>query len=122
MAPIALVMSGPLADRVFIPMLSEGGMLASSVGRVIGVGKGRGIGLMLILMGLSVAIGTLVGYMYPRLRKVEFELPDAIADHNEAVVDLTPSLDTVEGTTPHKPTTKAALPVYSTPATDTKIA
>jgi MFS transporter, DHA3 family, macrolide efflux protein len=122
MAPIALVMSGPLADRVFIPMLSEGGMLAASVGRVIGVGKGRGIGLMLILMGLSVAIGTLIGYLYPRLRKVEFELPDAIADHNEAVVDLTPSLATVEGATPQKPTAKVALPVYSTPATDTKIA
>lgn len=76
--PLAVVISGPLADYVFEPLLSEGGALAGSVGQVIGTGKGRGIALMLILMGLAVLVGTLVGYLYPRLRQVETELPDAV--------------------------------------------
>jgi MFS family permease len=124
-APIALIMSGPLADHVFTPMLSESGILAGSVGSVIGVGKGRGIGLMLILMGLSIAIGTVVGYFYPRLRQVEVELPDAIVDPKVAVVDLTPPPATVGETATYNPGSKpraAALADYKTPAVDVKIA
>lgn len=105
-APIALIMSGPLADHVFTPMLSESGILAGSVGSLIGVGKGRGIGLMLILMGLSVAIGTLVGYLYPRLRQVEVELPDAIVDPKVAVVDLTSPPATVAEAVTYNPGSK----------------
>lgn len=47
--------AGPLADRVFNPMLLEGGLLASTAGRWIGTGPGRGIGLMFVLAGLCVA-------------------------------------------------------------------
>jgi hypothetical protein len=58
-------------------MLMEGGSLAPSVGRVIGVGPGRGIGFMFILFGcLPIAVGVL-GYLSPRLRQMEDELPDA---------------------------------------------
>jgi len=116
-APIALIMSGPLADRVFTPMLSENGMLAASVGSVIGVGKGRGIGLMLILMGLSVGVGTVIGYLYPRLRQVEMELPDAIADPTIPVADLTPLPAPIAAKTK-----TAALVDYKTPAVDIKTA
>jgi MFS family permease len=76
--PIAFAISGPLADKVFEPLMAEGGALAGSVGQVIGVGKGRGIGLMLMLMGLTVLVGVIVGYLYPHLRDIETELPDAI--------------------------------------------
>ena len=95
--PIALVMSGPLADRVFKPMFVEGGMLASSVGGFIGVGPGRGIAFMLILMGLIVAIGTAIGYLYPRLRQIETELPDVISDLKKPVADA-PAPAIVEST------------------------
>lgn len=123
-APIALIISGPLADHVFTPMLRENGILAGSVGFVIGVGKGRGIGLMLILMGLSVAIGTIVGYLYPRLRQVEVELPDALVEPKAAVADLTPPA-TVDVTTPNNPVAKPRQPAvvdYTAPAVDIKIA
>jgi hypothetical protein len=33
-------------------LLNDGGALANTVGRIIGVGKGRGIGLLLIVSGL----------------------------------------------------------------------
>jgi hypothetical protein len=76
MIPLAYIVAGPLADRVFIPLLLEGGALADSVGQVIGVGPGRGTGLMFIVTGLiSIAVAAL-GYLNPHVRNVEDELPD----------------------------------------------
>ncbi|SLJ90396.1 MULTISPECIES: MFS transporter [unclassified Paenibacillus] len=43
-----------LADRVFNPLLVEGGALASTVGSYIGVGPGRGIALLFIIAGVFV--------------------------------------------------------------------
>jgi len=78
--PLSLILAGPLVDRVFQPLMNEGGRLAPTVGKVIGVGPSRGTGLLLILMGLFVFIISFVAYAYPRLRLVEEELPDHIAD------------------------------------------
>lgn len=77
-APIGFFAAGPLADRVFEPLLAPGGGLASSVGRVIGVGKGRGMALMFIAMSLVPFLASLWGYAQPRIRRVEDELPDAL--------------------------------------------
>jgi len=78
--PFAYLVAGPLADLVFEPLLSEGGLLAANVGQVIGVGAGRGIGLLYIILGLLILLATLMAYLYPRLRQVEIELPDSIDD------------------------------------------
>lgn len=43
---------GFMADYVFGPMLMKNGILADSIGKIIGVGEGRGIGLMLIISGI----------------------------------------------------------------------
>lgn len=77
-APIAYLAAGPLADRVFEPLLRPGGALAGSVGRVIGVGPGRGMGMMMILAGVVIVLATLAGFLHPRIRNLEEELPDAI--------------------------------------------
>jgi MFS family permease len=77
---VALTLAGPLADRVFEPLLVQEGSLANSVGRLIGVGQGRGIGLMFILMGSLIILTMLLSYLNPRLRLAEEELPDAIPD------------------------------------------
>ena len=76
--PISYLLAGPLADRVFEPLLVPGGALTNSIGRIIGVGAGRGIGLLFIILGIITLLAALVGYLYPRLRRVEIELPDAI--------------------------------------------
>jgi MFS family permease len=78
--PIAYIAAGPLADKVFGPLLVEGGALAGSVGRLIGVGPGRGIGLLLILLGFVSVLATVRGYFYPLLHNVDTEMPDAILD------------------------------------------
>lgn len=59
---IAYATCGILADNVFEPIMSKKGILANSIGKVIGTGEGRGIGLMLILAGiLMIAVALLFG-------------------------------------------------------------
>src|SRR5690606_22451297 len=50
--PLAYLLAGPLADDLFEPMLADGGALASTVGRVIGVGPGRGIAFLYVMLGV----------------------------------------------------------------------
>lgn len=75
--PLAYLIGGPLADRVFEPALAPGGALAASAGALIGVGEGRGIALMILLLGVwMIALVTLIHRFGP-LRRVEDDLPDA---------------------------------------------
>jgi DHA3 family macrolide efflux protein-like MFS transporter len=74
--PLAYLISGPLADRLFVPLLRSQGALAGSVGRLIGVGPGRGIGLLLIVLGAATLASVAWFASNPRLRRVESELPD----------------------------------------------
>lgn len=76
--PLAYLIAGPLADKVFEPLMGIDGLLAGSVGQFIGVGKGRGIALLFIVMGVLTMLATVAAYQHPRLRWVEDELPDAI--------------------------------------------
>ena len=76
--PIAYLVAGPLAERVFEPMMAAGGKLAPLLGPLIGQGEGRGIGLMFIVTGMIyVALASLI-VLCPRIRRLELELPDAI--------------------------------------------
>jgi MFS family permease len=78
--PLAYLTAGPLADKLFEPLLASDGPLTGSIGQITGVGPGRGIGLLFIVMGILKVAVTLGSYLYPRIRLVEDELPDAIAD------------------------------------------
>jgi hypothetical protein len=73
--PLAYVASGWLADR-FELLLAPKGALAGSVGTMLGVGQGRGIGLLFVVLGLFTLLSVVAGYLYPRLRFVERELPN----------------------------------------------
>jgi hypothetical protein len=78
--PLGTLLSGPLADYVFTPALMPGGALADTfVGQLIGVGPGRGIGLMLILTSILYVLVSAISLLHPRIRRVEIELPDALA-------------------------------------------
>jgi len=81
--PLAYLLAGPLADRVFEPALAPGGALASTVGAVIGTGEGRGIGFLFMLLGGFVLLALVAAVAYPRLRRVESELPDEVPDDDE---------------------------------------
>jgi MFS family permease len=77
-SPLAYLLAGPLADKVFEPLLAHGGSLAGSIGQVVGSGPGRSIGLLFLLMGVTKIAVTLVGFAQPRIRLVEDELPDVV--------------------------------------------
>ena len=85
--PLAYLLTGPLADRLFNPLLANHGPLATSVGRVLGFGPGRGIGLMFVLMGMVKIAIVVVGKSYPRLRQLESELPDVIIHPYQEICD-----------------------------------
>lgn len=78
--PVASLLAGPLADRVFEPWLAPDGALAGSVGLVVGTGRGRGIGFLFVVMGVVVMLNTFITWLSPRVRHAEEELPDAIPD------------------------------------------
>ena len=84
---LTYVVAGPLADRVFEPMMAVNGPLAGSLGQILGLGPGRGIGLLFVSMGLLLVLVTAISYLSPHLRRVEDELPDTVTSqpiHAEA--------------------------------------
>ena len=76
--PLAYLLSGPLSENFFIPAMSEGGALAARFGQLLGTGPERGIGLMYVVFGLLYFLAAQAIILYPRLRWIELELPDAV--------------------------------------------
>ncbi len=82
-APVALLLTGPLADRIFEPAMMPDGVLAPVFGGLVGTGAGAGMALMFLIFGaLGVVIG-LGGYLFPAVRNAEDILPDHAAVHKK---------------------------------------
>jgi DHA3 family macrolide efflux protein-like MFS transporter len=75
-APVAMLLSGPLADQVFEPAMISDGYLTPFFGGLIGVGPGAGMALMFFLTGLLGILVGISGYFVPSVRFVEDLLPD----------------------------------------------
>ncbi len=76
--PVGYLLAGPLADRLFGPLMAQGGSLAAIFGPWIGSGPGRGIGLLFLCLAAIQILGTLAMYRQPRVCRVEEELPDTM--------------------------------------------
>ncbi len=75
--PLAMLVAGPLADKVFEPaMRYPQSFLASSIGWAIGTGPGRGMALLFIIGGGLAALVGISGYTFRLLREVDTLLPD----------------------------------------------
>ncbi|SHN59485.1 MFS transporter [Desulfitobacterium chlororespirans] len=68
---IAYGISGVLADYVFTPLLLEGGLLAGSVGRVLGTGSGRGTGLLIICAGVLLCVTAVILYQLKSVKSLD---------------------------------------------------
>lgn len=75
-APMAMIIAGPLADRVFEPGMMTGGNLTALFGWVVGTGPGTGIAAMFVIAGILEIIFSLGGYAVKAVRDVEDILPD----------------------------------------------
>jgi MFS family permease len=78
--PLAFLLAGILADRVFEPLMAATGPLANTVGQIIGIGPGRGIALIFLIMGVIKICVSLSAYLYPKIRDIEDDLPDALGN------------------------------------------
>lgn len=58
--PIGYLLTGFLVDRIFEPLLLPGGLLADTVGQIMGTGAGRGIGLLFVVVGMLTILVTIV--------------------------------------------------------------
>ncbi|WP_431873291.1 MFS transporter [Amycolatopsis sacchari] len=67
---VAYVLAGPVADRVFEPLLRPEGSLAGSVGSVLGTGPGRGMAFLMLLVGVVMLITAALAFVQPSLRRL----------------------------------------------------
>jgi MFS transporter, DHA3 family, macrolide efflux protein len=72
--PVAYLLAGPLADRVFEPARRL--PLWRPVAWLVGAGPGAGIGLMFVIGGALTLVLTLAFYGVPAIRRMEATLPD----------------------------------------------
>ncbi len=75
--PLAFVLAGPLADRVFEPLLVKAVPCGLNLAAIVGGGPGRGVALMFVLCGLLLIAVALGGWLWRPLRRLESDLPDA---------------------------------------------
>ena len=79
--PVANIAAGILSDKVFEPLMADGGILSGTIiGATIGVGAGRGIALIFIISAFFLWLSSLYAFATPRIRNLEVEIPDAIPD------------------------------------------
>ena len=73
---LGIFISGPLAQYVFEPLMSEDGALADSIGLFIGAGPGRGMALIYIIVGLLFIGFVIASALARRIRLMEDLIPD----------------------------------------------
>ncbi len=74
--PVAMAITGPLADKFLIPGMMEGGFLVPYFGWLVGIGPGTGISLLWIFLGVIGFVCGMGGYLFKEVRDVESILPD----------------------------------------------
>ena len=76
--PLAYVIAGPLADRVFEPWMAAQGSLARALGGLFGTGPGRGIAVLFMVLGVLTVLAVVAGVLYQPLHDLENRLPDIV--------------------------------------------
>jgi hypothetical protein len=74
--PVGYLVAGPLADHVFEPAMTPGGVLAPVFGHLVGTGPGAGMALMFAGTAILGTAMCVTGYAFRAIREVEDDLPD----------------------------------------------
>jgi hypothetical protein len=76
-SPLALLIAGPLSDKVLEPAMRDPeSSLASTFGPIIGTGPGRGMAMLFVIGGGIAALVGISGYVFRVLREADTLLPD----------------------------------------------
>ena len=78
MVPAGYLIAGPLADKLFEPLIAATPALTA----IIGAGPRRGLALVYVVAGVFTFLSQLAFYAYPRLNNLEQEIPDLTADRS----------------------------------------
>jgi hypothetical protein len=94
MSPLAYLLIGPLADKVFEPAVGLAGW--STVAPLVGDGAGAGMGLIFVGSGVLAAVTSIIVYAIPAIRHMEANLPDyeALADDSRGSLEPAPEAAT----------------------------
>lgn len=87
--PVAYLLVGPLADRVFVPVMTGDSAIGLALQGVLGSGEARGYTLFFVSMGLGVLVLCVGAIAYGPLRNLDRDLPDH---------DMGPGAETSGGT------------------------
>jgi MFS family permease len=79
MVPAGYLIAGPLANKVFQPLIAGGSQLSLTLKAIVGTGSERGLALVYIVAGVFTFVSQLAFYVYPRLNHLEQEIPDVTA-------------------------------------------
>lgn len=75
-SPLAMLIAGPLADKVMEPAMLSDGSLVQAFGGLVGTGPGAGMALLFVFFGLAAGLVGLSGYFFKVIRDAEDLLPD----------------------------------------------
>ncbi|MBO3459539.1 MFS transporter [Aetokthonos hydrillicola Thurmond2011] len=75
---LAYLVSGPLVEKIFQPLMISNSPIATSIGKIIGTGSHAGMSLVFIIVGFCAVLLTIAAYQYRPLRLMEDELPDVL--------------------------------------------
>ncbi|MFI6977695.1 amino acid adenylation domain-containing protein [Embleya sp. NPDC050154] len=78
--PLGFGVIAPLAVHLLEPLFTADGALASSVGRVIGVGEGRGTGFLYLLCASAMILLALASFRHRVIARFDDDVPDAMPD------------------------------------------
>lgn len=76
LTPLAALLVGPLADRVFEPAVGAGGW--ETVAPLVGSTVGSGMGMIMFLGGILTTVISLVMFAVPNVRNLETIMPDYV--------------------------------------------
>jgi MFS transporter, DHA3 family, macrolide efflux protein len=80
--PVAYLLAGPVTEQICRPLLASDTGFARAAGALIGgTGPDRAMALLLLGSGVLVVTASVAGYLSPRLRRIDGDLPDALPDH-----------------------------------------
>ena len=88
--PIALLLVGPLAEFVFVPLFEDDGGSSGFLEGIFGTGDSAAYGAMFFCIGIYTILMTLLSYSYAPLRNLETDIPDAagLPSENSGAADL----------------------------------